>query len=119
MQPNKDALYVILKSSIHTETPGSQLALHVQIWPGHSGFKETLCFYDTMRGHMILGSMTSAADDSFIFTDKEGCQWEFKEVTLEMYKSQLSASIVGGREVAKQISSTQELWLWYREHFSI
>ena len=117
--PNKEALYVILRSPNHKGSDGKQLVLHVQIWPGDESCKETLCFYDTNRGHMIRGERITETENSFVFLDYSNEEWEMQEVTLEAFRNNLAHFVVGGKDIAQQVKSTEELWLWYRENFAI
>lgn len=119
MLPNKRALYCIIKSPGIKKGLGTQLALHVQLWPGSDGEPETLCFYDTNRGHMFPGKMTEIQDHTFTFTDKRGDIWEFREVTIQEFRHRLAPHVDNGENIAKVIKTTEDLWEWYRKTFPI
>lgn len=117
MQPNDKALYCITQSP-HSKK-GTQLALHVQLWAKTLREPETLCFYDTTRGHMIPGKVVGIQDDGFRFEDQRGNTWELREVTIQEYRHRLAKAVVNGEEIAKAIKTTEDLWHWYRRTFPI
>ena len=117
MQPNDKALYVILKSP-HSIRP-TQLALHVQLWEGTDGYPETLCFHDTNRGHMIQGETVGTDEHSLRFKDRDGEEWELREVTIQEFRHRLAKHVSDGDEIAKTIKSTEDLWEFYRKTFPL
>ena len=119
MQPNDRALYCILESPRSSRKPGTQLALHVQLWAATKDEPETLCFYDTGRGHMIPGQVVGIEDHSIRFEDEDGGIWELREVTIQEYRHRLAKTVQNGEEIAKAIKTTEDLWEWYRKTFPI
>lgn len=119
MQPNDRALYCIIKSPVDKRGQGTQLALHVQLWEGTDGEPETLCFFDTDRGHMFPGKVTDIQEHTFTFTDIRGGVWEFREVTIQEFRHRLAKHVENGDIIAKTIKTTEDLWEWYRKTFPI
>ena len=117
MQPNDKALYVILKSPRTGQKVGAQLALHVQLRAGRDD--EIMCFFDTERGHMIHGEITSIHDHGFTFQDIENFTWELREVTIQEFRHRLAKTVGHGVEIAKTLKTTDDLWAWYRRAFPI
>lgn len=119
MQPNNKALYVILKSPITGERQGTQLALHVQILAKTNEHPETLCFYDTNRGHMIEGKVVGVEDHAIRFQDTKERIWELREVTIQEFRHRLAKHVGNGDAIAQTIKTTEDLWEWYRKKFPI
>ena len=119
MQPNEKALYCIIKSPSTKKAFGTQLALHVQLWEGENGEPDTLCFYDTDRGHMIPGELKEIQDNAFTFEASRGGTWKLREVTIQEFRHRLAKTVINGVEIAKTIKSTEDLWEWYRKKFPI
>lgn len=119
MQPNDRALYCILEAPGSSRKPGTQLALHVQLWAATKDEPETLCFYDTGRGHMIPGQVVGIEDHAIRFEDERGGIWELREVTIQEYRHRLAKTVPNGDEIAKTIKTTEDLWEWYRKTFPI
>ncbi len=120
-QPNGQALYVIRKNPIiSNENKGGQLCLHVIIRDSYdSPGRKELCFYDTNRGHMFPGELKEIFDHGFTFQDDRNGEWILEEVDLDTFKNDPFISAVNRHELAQQFTTTEELWKWYREEFSI
>ena len=119
MQPNDKALYVVVRSPHTGNRMGTQLALHVQLWVETGEQPETLCFYDTSRGHMIPGKVIGVEDHSIRFQDKNEQIWELREVTIQEFRHRLAKTVANGEAIAQTIKTTAELWEWYRKKFPI
>ena len=92
-----------------------QLALHVT-----DDFREGyICFDDTNRGHMIEVEIIETREHSFSFADKQGRLWKFEEVTIEEFKSNLYKYVENGQMIANICGTTEELWEYYRDTFSV
>lgn len=111
-QPNENALYVLNKSPYGN---GVQLVLHVT----DTFRKGYVCFDDTNCGHMIQGDITKRREKGFTFIDHQNNEWEFEEVTIEMYRDKLYQFANNGEEVSKICHTTEQLWEYYRNEFPI
>ena len=111
-QPNKNALYEIKKSPYGD---GKQVVLHVTDM-FRNGY---LCFDDTNRGHSIQGTIISVRENGFSFVDLKNCEWEFEEVTIEYFRTDLYKYVLNGDNIAKSCSSTEDLWNYYRKEYPI
>lgn len=116
MQPNTKALYRIKEQPTYGRT--NQLALHIQI------IDDYLCFYDTIRGHMLHGELVDTYENGFVFNviqpgaATEG-KWTFEEVTLTYFKLYMAKKIANGPTIANAMRNTEDLWEWYRKSFPI
>ena len=116
-QPNEKALYVLVMGP---EGNTQQLCLHMIIRPApRKPDILELCFHDTDRGHMIRGKMKSTSKNGFTWTDWQGNDWEFQEVTIQKFRRSLWKHVVNGIGIANTVHSTEDLWEWYRKTFPI
>lgn len=111
-QPNNQALYLLKRSPYGN---GGQLVLHVT-----DKFKEGyVCFDDTNRGHKVEGQIVETKTNSFIFNDNNSREWEFEEVTIEMFREGLFRFACNGEEIAELCKTTEDLWEYYRKQFPL
>jgi hypothetical protein len=77
-----------------------------------------LCFFDTVRGHMLEGEMVSQDENSFIWKWVPGGNERGliigRRLTLELYDEVLRPTITGDVPVFK---TTEALTVWYYKQF--
>ena len=109
VQPNKKALYIIDKSP-HGE---DMVCLYVT-----DTFRQGyLCFDGLDRGHMVEGTILEKYENGFIFEDKNGIKWTFREVTIQEYRHQIAKKVYNGANIAKLCTTTEDLWDYYRKEY--
>lgn len=75
-----------------------------------------LCFFDTIRGHMLDGEMVSKDENSFTWKWTPGGELiTGQKLTLEIYNKLFRDTVVGDVPDFKTI---EELEKWYDEQFS-
>lgn len=117
MQPNEKAVYIIARSPHTGDQVGTQLALQVKIWAPTFTSPATLSFYDTTRTCEIPGKTIKVKDDGLTFQDRNGAEWELRELTIEEYRHRLEKMPGTGDKAPEAIKTTESLWEWYRNAF--
>lgn len=90
------------------------LALGTHMRNGHLGF------HDTDRGHGFPGKVIRDTEDGFTFQctgDFEPGNWEFRLLTIEMFKREYWKLVQDGEVLAVTIKTTEDLHEWYRNEF--
>lgn len=93
------------------------LAMDCQIRVGE-GWKG-ICFFDSIRGHMIDGDLVRETEDGFVFRASlcEPGEWTFKELTIEEFRRWVYKHVELGEVIADKIRTTADLHEWYRKKF--
>lgn len=94
------------------------LALDVHLHTDEDGLV-SLRFDDTVRGHEQYGTVKEETSDGFTFECTEGLEgtWEFKCLSLAMFRQKYFKYATNGDIIAKTMHSTADLWEWYRRNF--
>jgi len=108
---SRRAIYVY-KTAEGTEYTGMALDVHVHT-------NGNLRFYDTIRGHDMVGELKQQDKNSFIFTMKHYIpgDWHFKILTIEDFKRKYYKTVVNGDIIAAKIHTTDDLHFWYRQKY--
>lgn len=78
-----------------------------------------LCYYDSLRGHMIEGQVLTDSDTGFTFRSDGFSKgvWHFDTLTIEDFRDWVYKHIENGRILAEKFATTEELNEWYRKEF--
>lgn len=93
----------------------SSIAMDVHMYGEH------VRFFDTNRGHMIVGEITYEDEHGFKFISKGHAPglWEFKLLTIEYFKEKFYKNVTNGKIIAEKIHTTDDLHYWYRREFKV
>jgi hypothetical protein len=106
------AVYVYKKTG-EKDFKGIALDVHT-----HKG---TLRFFDTNRGHEVPGKVAGETEKGFTYesTGYEPGEWQFKLLTIKMFKRKYYKLVEGGETLAAKLKTTEDLHQWYRREFKI
>ncbi len=109
---DRRAIYVLKKTD---DIDFSSIAMDVHIHEDH------IRFFDTNRGHMIVGEVIHEDKNKFKFLSKGYAPgiWEFKLLTIEYYKEKFYKSVTNGKIITEKIHTTDDLHHWYRREFKV